>query len=360
MNYGGFDLDISTYTMLLVCKLQSLAFCYRDGGYPERYLTPEQHKWRVDKLPTVLEMASYTFFCSACALGVFFEFSDYKRFIERKGEYTYVPSPIIPSLKTLFTAFFCLIVFLVVSGSYNVLFCGTKEFYEMGTWTTRMFYYNVAMTGQRFFYYAPWCFTTGAIQASGFGYNGRDPRHFFHRWDKVVGVYWYELETCTSPIEMLRYWNHQIHLWLKYYVSARLAEYGKRPTAAMNFVTFLVSAFWHGFYPFYYVVFFFAAMATEANKDVFKSRILFKQFIPGFLRNFVANQVSFLILNYLGVAFAALTFERGLYFMGGTRYFVPILLTVFVMISRSINLPGIAKKKEAKIKAAKEAKTKKE
>lgn len=159
---------------------------------------------------------------------------------------------------------------------------------------------------------------------------------------------------------MLRYWNHQIHLWLKFYVSARLAEFGKRPTAAMNFATFLVSALWHGFYPFYYVVFFFAALATEANKDIFKSRILFKQFIPGFMRNFVANQASFLTLNYLGVSFASLTFERGLYFMYGTYFCVPIYLTVFVMISRTINLPGIAKKKEAKLKAAKEAKTKKE
>lgn len=65
-------------------------------------------------------------------------------------------------------------------------------------------------------------------------------------------------------------------------------------------------------------------------------------------------------LNYLGVAFASLTFERGLYFMGGTYFFVPIYLTVFVMFSRSINLAGIAKKQEAKLKAAKDAKTKKE
>lgn len=67
-----------------------------------------------------------------------------------------------------------------------------------------------------------------------------------------------------------------------------------------NMVTFLVSAFWHGFYPFYYVMFFFAAILSEVAKDVFKARILFS-FIPGFLRPIIANQLSMLSLNYFGI-----------------------------------------------------------
>ncbi len=55
----------------------------------------------VMNLPSLLEFASYVWYCQACALGVFFEFSDYKRFIERTHEYKDVPSPIIPSLKWL-------------------------------------------------------------------------------------------------------------------------------------------------------------------------------------------------------------------------------------------------------------------
>ena len=27
-NFGGYEMTISTYTMLLVCKLSSLAYCY--------------------------------------------------------------------------------------------------------------------------------------------------------------------------------------------------------------------------------------------------------------------------------------------------------------------------------------------
>jgi hypothetical protein len=47
-------------------------------------------------------------------------------------------------------------------------------------------------------------------------------------------------------------------------------------------MTFIVSAFWHGFYPFYYVMFFVAAILGELTKDLYKSRIFFA-FIPAFI-----------------------------------------------------------------------------
>ena len=55
----------------------------------------------VTQFPTLLEIASYTFYCNTAALGVFFEFTDYKRFIEKSHEYKNVPNPILPSLKCL-------------------------------------------------------------------------------------------------------------------------------------------------------------------------------------------------------------------------------------------------------------------
>lgn len=40
-NFGGWDIDVSLYTMLLVCKLSALGFCYSDGGKPESELTAD-------------------------------------------------------------------------------------------------------------------------------------------------------------------------------------------------------------------------------------------------------------------------------------------------------------------------------
>lgn len=80
------------------------------------------------------------------------------------------------------------------------------------------------MTGQRFMYYTPFCFSDSSLIACGISYNGtiKKDGKLIYKWDKIVSIYIYALETAGSPVEMMRYWNHQIHLWLKNYVTARL------------------------------------------------------------------------------------------------------------------------------------------
>jgi len=64
--------------------------------------------------------------------------------------------------------------------------------------------------------------------------------------------------------------------------------------------TFIVSAFWHGFYPFYYVLFFFAALFSEVAKDMYKARIIFRP-IPAFIRPFLANITVMVLMDYFGI-----------------------------------------------------------
>ena len=106
-------------------------------------------------------------------------------------------------------------------------------------------------------------------------------------------------------------------------------------------LTFLVSAFWHGFYPFYYIMFFLAAVLSEVAKDIFKARSLFS-FIPGPLRHLLGNFFSLLCMNYLGILISALTFERGGAFMAYTCYLVPVGLFGVLAFSRSVGLVRIA------------------
>jgi lysophospholipid acyltransferase 1/2 len=40
-DFGGFNMDITTYTMLLVVKLWGLGWAYRDGGMDDKELTNE-------------------------------------------------------------------------------------------------------------------------------------------------------------------------------------------------------------------------------------------------------------------------------------------------------------------------------
>ena len=137
-----------------------------------------------------------------------------------------------------------------------------------------------------------------------------------------------------------------MHLWLKFYIMGRMVKPGKRPGAFENMITFLVSAFWHGFYPFYYVMFFNAGVLSEVSKDVYKSRRLFS-FIPVAARPFLGNFFSMLCMNYLGILQSALTFERGFAFMWATYGLVPVGLMGFLVFSRSTGLVRKAQKLEA-------------
>jgi len=140
-----------------------------------------------------------------------------------------------------------------------------------------------------------------------------------------------------------------VHLWLKFYVQGRLVESGKRATFLESLATFIVSAFWHGLYPSYYIMFFFAAILSEVNKDIFKAQVLFYKYIPVSLRPFVAHFASIFQMNYLGVVFTALTWSNTVFFIKAT-YGIPwILLIVALGYSRGTNMVGRAKNLEAKL-----------
>ena len=115
---------------------------------------------------------------------------------------------------------------------------------------------------------------------------------------------------------------------------------------------FLMSGVWHGFYPFYYVMFFMIALLSEINKDIYKSQILFKA-IPNWLQFTIAYIMSCGGIHYLGIAFTQLSFENGNNFFKATYYFVIILIFLLLFLSRSLNMVGMAKKMEKKIADAK-------
>lgn len=106
-------------------------------------------------------------------------------------------------------------------------YCGTPE-YGQHSLPYKLAYYYIAMTAQRFLYYVVFAITDSSCIAAGLGYHGKDDKGN-HKWDKIVGVYILEVELGTSPVEMFRFWNHQIHLWLKNYIYFRLVAPGEKP-----------------------------------------------------------------------------------------------------------------------------------
>lgn len=142
-----------------------------------------------------------------CIVGPFIEYSDFKNWIELKSHYKDLPRGLfsgwavfLPALKDLGAGFLCLaihILFAVVLG-YSAYFPGKKEYLEYGNFFNRVWYYHVAMTGQRFMYYTPWCITDSAVKSCGLSYNGSTKEKdgtVTHKFDRIISIFIIALET---------------------------------------------------------------------------------------------------------------------------------------------------------------------
>ena len=368
-DFGGFNMDITTYTMLLVCKLWGLTWSFRDGAVDAKQLTPDQIERKVDEFPSLLEYCSFVFSNCGAIIGPFFEYADFKNWIEMKGHYKSMPRglsngwvTIVPSITCLLGGFLCLGIHIaLVMQGFSVYTCGEKGFADSGSFLWKVFYYFVAMSGQRFMYYTPFKMTDASMIACGIGYNGTKqkddkspPEHLF---DRIVSIYVIDLETGWSCIEMMKYWNHMVHVWLNRYTKDRLVKPGEKAGIMATFAVFGVSAFWHGFYPFYYFMFMQCGCFVELCKDVYRSRVLFSA-IPPPLNHVLSNFLTMLVLNYLGVSFNCLTFERGFNFGRATYYYVYILIPLTMFLWKALGIVKIAKKKEQALAAKSEKKEK--
>jgi lysophospholipid acyltransferase len=106
--------------------------------------------------------------------------------------------------------------------------------------------------------------------------------------------------------------------------------------------TFMVSAFWHGFYPFYYIMFFVTGLLVELSKDIYRARILF-EWVP--FPGVVCNFLTLLCCNYLGVCFNNLTFEKAGRFASATNYAIYIIVIVGLILAKGFNIVKMAKNK---------------
>jgi len=79
--------------------------------------------------------------------------------------------------------------------------CWGEAYAALPLWK-RIIFFNVAMTGKRFFYYTPFMISNGAMVACGLSYNGLNSQAE-HKWDKIVGVYLMGVETADSCMTML-------------------------------------------------------------------------------------------------------------------------------------------------------------
>lgn len=328
-DYLGWTLDWTLVAMVTTQKVMGLAYNVQDGQDP--HATDEQKGRSVEKLPSLLEFLSFILFPANVVIGPSFEYADYRAFAEGR---MLSPPPYLPAIWKLFQGLFFFWAHTVIAAKYP---CATlladKNFFATGTWASRYVAIWIALVAVRFKYYFGWKIAEGAACMSGLGYNGVDKTTGADKWDRVENIDVLSYETAQSLRTSSQNWNKTTNLWLRRYV------YDRAPPSISLYFTYLVSAFWHGFYPGYYMFFLSMAAATMVHRQV--RRKIRPRFMaedgkaPGPYKplydvlSVIATSVT---LNYFIMSFVMLAFDLSIEAFRGFHFFGHIILVVSLIL----------------------------
>jgi len=409
VDYLGWTLDFTGAQMVLTIKMTSIAYNIFDGseaesarlkaeikrcrasGKPKDKKKADNYEDRLhrslDGLPSLLEFFAFAYNPYSALAGPAFEAGEYLRTVRGQkdtslpvGKFTpdwsgcvdgwspvLTGSHIFAALKRFFFGIFFMVAIVIGGGWYpkslswgcvpgenaseaDLEHCGT---YGQHLWDKRddtvvdspLWYRLVYMWFALFFvrarYFFGWKVSEGGAILAGFGYEGRDKdgkdvwggEYSSVRQMDVLGF-----EFAESIPAGTKAWNQATQSWLQRYVYFRTNE--------SLYATYFVSAFWHGFYPGYYLFFLSVPLATHSY------RVFFKNVRPHFVNSegkeskvytFFMIAMTWLQLNYHATVFQALDWRFATRAWAAVHYCFHIF-NAFVAFVVPILLPAPSKK----------------
>jgi hypothetical protein len=355
VNYLGWDLDFTGTHMVLAMKLYSLSYNIYDGslikeGNPTR-ATKKCAPLAVDGIPGIIEFLGYTFNFSTILAGPAFEYKIYADACEGSNLYDKdgkpkgkIPSQIMPTLKPFLLSLVCMVLFVVGNGKFPLLdptdpqnftpVVISEEFLKK-PWVQRYAYCWVSLFFVRMKYYFAWKNAEGASNIWYAGFEGFDENGNPKGWENSNNVDIIEFETAPNVKTLSAAWNKKTANWLGRYVYMR--------TGGSLVATYGLSAFWHGFYPGYYMFFLSVPVLTMCE------RLGRKKISPRFsskkwsLYGISTILATSLVVEYIVLAFQLLAYDWAVAGWKSHYFFGHILCVVFYAVVSNIPTP---KKKE--------------
>lgn len=275
-------IDITGAQMVLVMKLSAFCWNIHDGRLPQKDLSEAQRYAAIKEFPGFLDYAGYVLFFPSLFAGPAFDYVDYHRWITttlfdvppdtdpakapptRKKRK--IPRSGTPAVKKAVIGLVWIFLFLQLQKLYFQDAVLSEEYMKY-SFPRRVWILHMLGFTTRLKYYGVWSLTEGACILSGMGYNGFDPKTGKVFWDRLENVNPWTIETAQNTYSYLGGWNKNTNHWLKNYVYLRVTPKGKKPGFRASLATFATSAFWHGFYPGYYLTFILASFVQMAAKS---------------------------------------------------------------------------------------------
>lgn len=278
-------IDITGAQMILVIKLTGFCWNVHDGRLKQDDLTDYQRDRAIREMPSLLDYAGYVMFFPSLMAGPAFEYNDYRRWLETslfdvppgtdplksaptRGKRK-IPRSGTPALWKAISGLLWLGAFVALSSWYNAQLVLSPDWMKYG-FLRRVWHLEMLGFSTRTKFYAAWSLSDGACILSGLGYNGFDAKTGKIKWDRLENINPWGVELAQNSRAYLENWNKNTNVWLRNYVYLRVTPKGKKPGFRASLATFVTSAFWHGYYPGYYLTFVLAAFIQTVAKSEFK------------------------------------------------------------------------------------------
>ncbi|CAF0911884.1 unnamed protein product [Rotaria sordida] len=380
-DYGNSTIDISASLMINTQKLTALAFAFYDGYRSTQRarrrrpdeddehtaLNEDQEKQKIIDIPKPIEYLSYIFYFQGICVGPLCFFKDYCDFIEGRNllviptsgtidksndeqyQLSQIKQPSIfwPVFTKILQCSMWGYIFLAYAPYYPLEYNLSQEIIN-SSFFKRVWILVISIFCVRVKYYCAFILSEAVNNAAGLGFNGFD-KNGIPRWDLLTNVKPLQIELGTSLKVILDVWNIQTALWLRRVCYDRLPK-------GRTLGVFVISAFWHGFYPGYYVSFILAAFQTYAGRGIRR------QIRPYFQKNQTTKYIYACItwlgtqigLYFIVTPFILLEIRKAWYFYKSWYFIVPIVSIILALV---LNGASSKPKKKQKSSQGKERKT---
>ncbi|KAJ1730501.1 Lysophospholipid acyltransferase [Coemansia biformis] len=368
---GRIEQDYTGAQMVFVMKVTSLANCIHDGQRGDRdTLTGYQRKNAIRGVPGLLEYLGYVFFFPAFAIGPAFEMATYRRMVT-------VDSRCVASqltrraYKRLVESLVWMAVYVRFSHVTFAEMVSNHDMYARRSFVVNAFHLCAAGLVARAAFYTAWKMSEGACILAGLGFDGFDAEGNA-QWMDIANIHVRGVELGTSLREMVDSWNIGTNVWLRHHVYLRVspprpAGSARTSSTRVTLLTFLVSAWWHGFYPGYYLTFMMGALASSAARvlrrnlrplvvpttDGAAGQCTRRQAAVKAVYDFVGWLLGLYTLSFLGAPFMLMWARPSLLLWRYNYFALPLaVLAIFV----AFNIPSVKRRlRQATLRAAVQA-----
>lgn len=299
----SWTVDVTGVMMLLTIKMTSFAFDY-----------VEKRKVHKDQGVNILEWFGYIFFFPSLLTGPITSFDDYVKYVNEPVE---TDAEMRETRKSTFNRSLYLIVVVILGlRLFPVSFLYNHEFTKYSL-LNKLLYTYFAMLIVRCKYYFAWTIAKASCLAAGLSEEAS------------TNIKIYEVEFAQNPREVMSNWNICSSNWLKTHIYGRLVKAGTS-TSIATLCTNLVSAFWHGFYPGYYLTFLMGGLLTEVAKGIRRTvrPYFLNQSILLFIYESVATFGTTLFVMYFSIPFQVYGLKESFLAWYNLYFFGHILMAI--------------------------------